>query len=81
MARETIKVTVRLPKQDVEFAKAYARAHGITMTEVIDRHLRRLRALERQTPSAEVEAITGLIPPDVDVEHVYQDHLAGKHRA
>lgn len=80
MEQETTKVTVRLPKQDVEFAKAYAKAHGISMTEVIDRHLRRLRALERHTPSAEVDAITGLIPADLDAEQAYRDHLLEKHR-
>lgn len=81
MEQETTKVTVRLPKQDVEFAKAYARAHGMSMTEVIDRHLRHLRALERHTPSAELEAITGLIPADVDAEQAYHDHLRDKHQS
>jgi len=81
MEQETTKVTVRLPKQDVEFAKAYAKAHGMSMTEVIDRHLRRLRALERHAPSAELEAITGLIPADVDAEQAYRDHLRDKHQS
>lgn len=81
MEQETTKVTVRLPKQDVEFAKAYAKAHGMSMTEVIDRHLRRLRALERHMPSAELEAITGLIPPDVDAQQAYYDHLREKHQS
>lgn len=81
MEQETTKVTVRLPKQDVEFAKAYAKAHGMSMTEVIDRHLRRLRALERHTPSAELDAITGLIPPELDAEQAYHDHLLEKHRS
>ncbi|SEL05326.1 DUF6364 family protein [Ectothiorhodospira marina] len=81
MEQETTKVTFRLPKQDVEFARAYAKAHGMSMTEVIDRHLRRLRALERHTPSAELEAITGLISPDLDAEQAYHDHLSDKHRS
>ncbi|MBK1725473.1 DUF6364 family protein [Halorhodospira neutriphila] len=81
MEQETTKITIRLPKQDVEFAKAYAKAHGISMTEVIDRHLRQLRALERHTPSAELDAITGLLPADLDAEQAYRDHLAEKHRS
>ncbi|BAU57107.1 hypothetical protein HH1059_04350 [Halorhodospira halochloris] len=81
MEQETTKVTVRLPKQDVEFAKAYAKAHGMSVTEVIDRHLRRLRALEGHVPSTELEAITDLIPPDVDPEKVYHDHLHHKHQS
>ena len=81
MAEETTKITIRLPRQDVEFAKAYARAHGISMTEVIDRHLRHLRALERHTPSAELDAITGLLPPALDAEVAYREHLIEKHRS
>lgn len=81
MEQETIKITIRLPRQDVEFAKAYAKAHGISMTEVIDRHLRNLRALERHTPSAQLDAITGLLPSDLDAEEVYREHLVEKHRS
>lgn len=81
MEQETIKVTVRLPKRDVEFAKAYAKAHGLSMTEVIDRHLRHLRAIEGHTPSAELDAITGLLPPDNDLEQAYREHLVEKHRS
>lgn len=81
MEQDTTKVTVRLPKQDVEFAKAYAKAHGLSMTEVIDRHLRQLRAIERHTPSAELDAITGLLPADLDLEQAYREHLVEKHRS
>lgn len=81
MDQETTKLTVRLPKRDVEFAKAYAKAHGLSMTEVIDRHLRHLRAIERHTPSAELDAITGLLPPDLDLEQAYREHLVEKHRS
>ncbi len=40
---ETAKLTVRLPKQDLEFAEQYARAHRITVGELIDRYLKDLR--------------------------------------
>lgn len=79
METNTTKLTIRLPTQDVEFAKSYAKAHGLTVTEVIDRYLRRMRALERQTPSPEVDAITGLLPSDVDAEEEYRRHLSSKH--
>lgn len=81
MDQDTTKLTVRLPKRDVEFAKAYAKAHGLSLTEVIDRHLRHLRAIERHTPSAELDAITGLLPPDLDLELAYREHLVEKHRS
>ncbi len=36
---ETAKLTLQLPKQDVEFAEQYARARRITLTDLIDRYL------------------------------------------
>jgi hypothetical protein len=79
MDSETVKLTVRLPKSHVAFAKSFARAHGLTVTEVIDRYLRRLRELERQSPAPELESITGLIPADIDAEAEYRRHLRDKH--
>lgn len=79
MTIETTKLTIRLPKQHVAFAKAYASAHGVSVTEFIDRYLRRMQALEQYQPGSEVEAISGLIPADVDAEAVYLEHLAEKH--
>ena len=48
----TVKVTVRLPKEDLEFARRYAQEHRVTLTELIDRYLRRLQENPwRQNPS------------------------------
>ena len=79
MTTDTTKLTIRLPAQDVDFAKRYARAHGITVTEVIDRHLRQLQALEGYRPSPELETITGLIPADIDARAEFHEHHLGKH--
>ena len=79
MKADTTKLTIRLPREDVEFAKAYAAAHGVSVTEVIDRYLRRMRALEERTPSLQVESITGIIPADIDVEEEYRRHTQDKH--
>ena len=76
---KTTKLTIRLPKQDVDFAKSYARAHGMTVTEFIDRYLRRVRALEQQGPAPEVAAISGLVPADAEAEQLYHRHLEEKH--
>lgn len=76
---ETTRLTIRLPRRHVEFAKAYARAHGVTVTEVIDRYLRRMQALEQQTPFAELSAITGLVPGDLDVGAEWRRHVVQKH--
>ncbi len=79
MDPDTVKLTIRLPRQDVDFAKAYAEAHGLTVTEVIDRYLRRMRALEQRSPAPELEAISGLVPSDVDAEAEYREHVQDKH--
>ncbi|MGH8225213.1 MAG: DUF6364 family protein [Gammaproteobacteria bacterium] len=79
MATEMTKLTIRLPKQDVEFAKGYAKAHGINVTELIDRYVRRIRALENNAPSPELDAISGLIPSSVDAESEYRRHVRNKH--
>jgi len=80
MEGKTTKLTVRLPKQDAEFAKAYAKAHGLMVTEVIDRYLRRMRSRQPQALSAEVEFLTALAPADVDAQAEYRRHLESKHR-
>jgi len=76
---ETAKLTVRLPKSDLEFAKEYAQAHRITVTELIDRYLRSLRG-GAGAIHPEVEKISGLVPPGVDARAEYREHARKKHR-
>lgn len=68
MAIETTKLTIRLPVEDVVFVKRYAKANGLSVTEVIDRYLRRMRLLDNEAPPAALDEITGLLPADMDVE-------------
>jgi hypothetical protein len=77
---ETAKLTVRLPKKDLDFAKKYAQEHRITVTELIDRYLRRLQEGQPAAIHPEVERISGIVPADVDVEALYHEHLVNKHR-
>lgn len=76
---ETAKLTVRLPKSDLDFAKQYAQAHRITVTELIDRYLRSLRGGSGSAIHPEVEKISGLIPPEVDARAEYHEHVLRKH--
>ena len=76
---ETVKLTVRLPKNDLELARQYAQAHRITVTELIGRYLRSLRG-GAGAIHPEVEKITGLIPSDVDANVEYREHVLEKHR-
>jgi len=79
MNSDTTKLTIRLPKRHVEFAKAYAEAHGLTVTEVIDRYLRYMHSLEQRPLAPELEAIAGLVPGDVDAETEYRAHIQSRH--
>ena len=76
---ETVKLTVRLSKDDLDFAKQYAQAHRITVTELIDRYLRSLRG-GAGVIHPEVEEISGLIPATVDAKADYRAHALEKHR-
>ncbi|HWN43448.1 MAG TPA: DUF6364 family protein [Thermoanaerobaculia bacterium] len=76
----TAKLTVRLPREEIEFAKQYALEHRVTVAELFDRYLRRLQGASGATIHPEVEKISGLVPPDVDAKESYMDHLARKHR-
>ncbi len=77
---ETAKLTVRLPRKDLEFAKRYAQEHRMTVTELIDRYLRRLQTGQTGPIHPEVEKISGLVPPDVDAEELYREYVMSKHR-
>lgn len=77
---ERTKLTVRLPKENLEFVKRYAAEHHLTVTDVLNRHLTRLReGTEGRPIHPSVEKISGLVPPDVDARALYHDHLLGKH--
>lgn len=78
MKPETTKLTIRLPRDHIDAAKEYARRHGVTLTEVIDRYLRALQGAAAE-PSREVAEITGLVPSNIDAAAEYRDHLVAKH--
>ena len=78
MATETCKLTIRLPVEDVDFVKRYAKAHGLGVTEVIDRDLRRMRLLDNEALPATLDEITGLLPADMDAEAEMRERRAIK---
>lgn len=79
MAIETSKLTIRLPVEDVKFVKRYAKANGLSVTEVIDRYLRRMRLLDNEAPPAALDEITGLLPADMDAEAEMRERQSAKH--
>ncbi|MGB7755249.1 MAG: DUF6364 family protein [Salinisphaera sp.] len=79
MAIETSQLTIRLPVEDVDFVKRYAKANGLSVTEVIDRYLRRMRLLSSEAPQAALDEITGLLPADMDADAEMRERLSIKH--
>lgn len=76
---ERAKLTVRVPKDRLDFVKGYAKQHGLTLTELVDRYFRHLEIHEPTRIHPEVEAIRGLIPSDVDPKQEYRKHLLEKY--
>ena len=74
------KLTIRLPASELDFAKAYAREHDMTLTALVHRFFSQLRKSQNADIPRSLEKITGLIPPDVNAKDEYATHLQGKHR-
>lgn len=76
---DTTKLTIRLPREQVEFAKRFAKANGLTVTDVIGRYLQRLQDQSPGELSPEVREIIGLIPSGIDLDSVRYEYLRKKH--
>ena len=79
---ETTKLTIRLPREQVEFLKAFAAANGLTATEVISRYLRRLEARQAAVLSGlspEVREFVGSLRADFDREAARDAYLTEKY--
>lgn len=75
------KLTVRLPEENLAFLKQYAADHGLTVTEVVDRYLRRLRAESTRAGVHEkVARVSGLVPREIDAVDEYHTHMLERHR-
>jgi predicted DNA binding CopG/RHH family protein len=76
----TRKLTIRLPEEDIEFAKEYALRNGISVTEMIDRYLKNLRNQVRNELHPDIQRFSGIISDNIDVKTAYHDALEEKHR-
>ncbi|MDR9490256.1 MAG: DUF6364 family protein [Spiribacter sp.] len=77
---DTAKLTIRLPREDVEFIKSYAKAHRLTVTEVIDRSLRQMRSEQAEGLSPEIATISGILRNEHIDEESHKAYLERKHR-
>lgn len=76
----TRKLTVRLPEEDIDFAKTYAARHGMTLTELIDRYLKQLRRRPEGDLHPDILRFSGIVPNDFDGRKEYRDAVEDKHR-
>ncbi|MEI6166961.1 MAG: DUF6364 family protein [bacterium] len=68
------KMTIRLPISELEFAKAYARRSGFSLTALVGRYLARLQSSTEGDMPAEIKAISGIVPSKVDARAEYHAH-------
>ncbi|WP_224746725.1 DUF6364 family protein [Pelovirga terrestris] len=74
------KLTIRLPEEEIEFAKEYALRNGISVTEMIDRYLKNLRKQTRAELHPDIQRFSGIISSNIDAEIAYHEALEEKHR-
>ena len=74
------QLTVQLPAEEIEFLSSYARERGTTVAEIVTRFVQRLKNAERKPLHPDIVHITGLVPPQVDAEMEFRQHLLDKHR-
>ncbi len=74
------KLTIRLPEEDINFAKNYAAQHGITLTELVDAYFKRLRNQQSEELHPDILRFSGIIP---ESDNNHEEYLSGqedKHR-
>lgn len=72
------KMTIRLPTSELEFAKCYAQQSGFSLTALISRYLNRLQSSTEGEIPAEIKAITGIVPHEVDARKEFHTHRMRK---
>lgn len=76
---KTAKMTIRLPENDLAFAKHYAHEHGFSLTGLIQRYLNRLLAAESGEVPPEVRRVAGIVPSKIDARVEHMNHRIRKH--
>jgi len=77
---EKTKLTVRVPRDLLEGAKAYAREQNTTLTRLVSEYLRRLSVSGDSLGGAPaVRRLSGSLPPAASVED-YHQYLEEKNR-
>lgn len=77
--QEKQKLTLRLNKRLIEQAKQYAAEHNLSVSELVETFFLHLESVEEPEHTPLVRRLTGLLPPDVDVQEAYRRHLVEKY--
>ena len=78
MAQDT-KLTIRVPRDVLENAKRYARAHDTTLTRLVTHYLERVSVAQDPLAHAPiVRRLSGSLPPQVSIDD-YRQHLQAKY--
>ena len=76
---KTTELTVQLPEDEVQFLETYAKAHSVSLAELLARFARRLRNAPPAPHPASLK-FTGTVPPDVDARAEHRRHVENKHQ-
>ncbi len=76
----TRKLTIRLPEEEIDFAKEYAARHGLTMTQLIDRYLKELQRGPAGRLSPDIVRFSGIVPHSIDAREDYNAGMEEKHK-
>lgn len=68
-----------ISKSELDFVKTYAEALGISVSELIERYIKRLEMISNSTIDAEIEKVSGILPHDVHASDEYMNYLMQKH--
>lgn len=77
---EMTELNIQVPSDDARFIEEYAARAGRSVSEVLEEYIRQLRSSRRPQIHPALEAITGLLPAELDVKEEYARGLLGKHR-
>jgi len=73
-------MTLELPMEDAAFLKRYAERRGLKVDDLIQRWVEQLRRRSQQSDiHPEVQAISGIVPGDVDARAEQRAHQQKKH--
>jgi hypothetical protein len=79
LATKKKKLTIRVDARLIEQTKAYAAAHNTSVSQLVEAYLLNLPhdTVSDHTPLT--QQLTGILPSDIDVEALYEEHLMEKY--